>query len=138
MSDSRPVIHPKSVMRTSAHPMIGNYVSGGALEQAEANAARWAAEGFSVESVPADGREHPRGRRCPICSDGGRDDLAKRAAWFHAPHGKAALAERANADREAWQVYAAWHDATPGPASFTPGACRRAIAARLAEGADQS
>jgi hypothetical protein len=60
------------------------------------------------------------------------EDLARRAAWFHAPHRKSTLLKRCHDDREAWLVYVAWHKRTTGPNDMTPDQCREDIA-RTAE-----
>jgi hypothetical protein len=60
------VVHLKSVTRTN---QLGDYVSGRALEEREAAAARAHAEGFAVADIPDDGQVHTRWPyRCEICT----------------------------------------------------------------------
>jgi hypothetical protein len=58
----------------------------------------------------------------------GAGTLADRVAWFHAPHSRAELAERARDDQQAWRIYTWWHAGEHQPAAAAAGQVRDVIA----------
>jgi hypothetical protein len=81
MTEPKRVVHLRGVTRTNQH---GPYVSGREVARQQDELVRARAEGFTVEDIPDDGRDHPTwpkqgrfgGGPCPICTPRGREEVS--------------------------------------------------------------
>jgi hypothetical protein len=78
-----------------------------------------------------------RGRPCPSCTallaereaaEAAAGGIAGRVAWFHAPHPRSEVTERARTDTRAWRIYGWWRAGQHSPAAATPDEVRAAVA----------
>lgn len=58
----------RAMLETGQVHVRNDSADGKAVERAQAQMSLWASRGWGVSPVPVDGREHPTGKPCPVCS----------------------------------------------------------------------